>query len=802
MSADLRYALRALLKTPGFTLVAVLTLALGIGANTAIFSLVKSALLNPVPFPRARELMFLRESTANFPQAAISWPDLVDWQRDNHTFESIAGLRDQYHTLTGLGDPTMIEVKEANAALLDVLRVRPLLGRGFSAAEDKAGAPGLALVSYEFWQQRFGGNTRALGQTLTLDGSPYLVIGVLPPGINVGFLGGDVWTQLGRHADEPGFQARGNHPGIIAIGRLQPGTTARQALADLKRVSGQIKQAHPGEAAGLMDAAGKPLIDFLVDDYRRGLWMLSGAVGLVLLIVCVNLANLLLARGIARESEWAVRGALGATRSQLLRQLLLEVLILALAGGALGLLIAAACRGAMLQLGGVAAIVMQRTHIDGSALAATVLLSLLTAVAFGVWPACRAARSDVRVALQAGGRGGSAGHGVSRAQAALTIAEVALTVMLLVAAGLLIKSLTRAQAADLGFRSRNVLIAGVALLEQSYPNAEKLDSFIDRLLARVKTLSGVESVSLAWSTPMNNNWESNYKIDGRPPPAGGMDPFVEMNGVSDDYFRSLGIQLLRGRTFGPQDNRSAQPVAIVDQAFVNREWPNEGPIGKHVRLNGQDATVIGVAPTLRLYGYAVRPGIVQAYLPLRQDQVFFRSYMLIVHAERSAPALERAVKRAVFEVDPNQPLWNIRTLDERIGDTFNIVRLNSLLMTVFAGVALLLAAIGLYGVLAFQVSRRAREFGVRMALGALQRQVLLLVLGRGLRFLAIGLVLGMVGAWVLGRLLQSLLYETDAFDLPIAGAVTLLLGGVALLACWLPARRATRVDPLVALRAE
>ncbi len=797
--SELRHAFARLARTPGFTLVAALTLALGIGANTVIFSLVQSVLLTPLPYPAPDRLLVLWEDETNFHQASIAWPDLLDWQRDNTAFSAIGGYRRDNFTLTGRGEPAMLRGGRVSAALFDAIGLAPLRGRVFTAAEDQVGAAPLAVISHALWQQRFGGREDLLGTVITLNGEPHTVIGILPPEFmtpsRVDFL-----TQIGRSGATPGWQTRGNHPGIYAIGRIRPGFTTEAALADLRRISARIAHDHPNESTGVV-AAGQPLLDSTVGDYRAGLWLLLGAVGLVLLFACANLANLLLARAATRETEFAVRAALGASRAQLVRQQLVESLVLAAAGGGLGVLLAAWARNGIVALSPAGVARFQHATIDGRVLAASAALAFATALVFGLWPAWKASAPDLRSSLQAGGRSGSAGPRAVRTRELLIIAEVALTLVLLVGAGLLLRSFARMQAAELGFDAHGVLTARLALPPKGYATDEQRRIFQDRALERLRALPGVKAADLATNAPLDSGWQTSFLPEGHAPWPAGQNPLAEMNVVSDGYFRTLGIPLRRGRGFGPEDGPSAPRAAVIDQAFADRYWPGVDPIGRKLTLGGDEPTiVIGVVPTLRVYGYANEPTLVQAYLSARQGPP--DEFQILVRTDGDAGALTNAVRHAILEVDPSQPIWDARTFADRINGTFATPRLYTCLLTIFAGLAVLLAAVGIYGVLAYQVAQRTREFGIRLALGAARAQILGLVLRRGLRLLLIGLVLGLAGALALGQVLGSLLYQTSTFDPTVLLAVTIVLALIAIAACLVPALRATRVDPMTSLRDE
>ncbi len=799
MFSDLRYACRQLVRTPSFTTIALLTLALGIGANTAVFSVVRSVLLRPLAYPEPDQLVVFWEDMATFPQASVSWPDLQDWRRDNQAFSALGGFRVGQYALTGQAEPRMLTGAEVEASFFDALGLPPALGRVFTADEDKAGAAGLAVLSHAFWQGQMGGAADVLGRILTLNGTPYTVIGVLPAAVALPERA-DLYTQMARLSDSPSWQNRGNHPGIYALGRLKPGVTFAAGLADLQRISRRIAAEHPNTSTGVI-AGGTPLLDNLIGSYRRGLWTLLGAVGLVLLIACANLAGLLMARSSARRNEIALRSALGASRFQIVRQLFLESLVLAVVGTALGLGLAQVGQAGILALSPAGDSRFQAADLDGPVLATTAAVGLLTAVLFGLWPAWRSARVDLRGALADGGRGGT-GSG-TRARSVLIVAEIAVTLTLLFGAGLLLRSFSQLRQAELGFTPENVLSARISLPEKRYPGPEARLAFYEQVAARVRQVPGVTHVDVATNSPLNTGWQTSYAIPGRPEPLPGQSPFMEMNRVSDGYFQTLSIPLLRGRAFGPEDGGAKSRSIIIDEAFARREWPAEDPVGKELLLGGRKdnaVTVIGVVPTLRVYGYASEPKLAQAYVSVRAPTP--AGAVLLVRTERPVASLAQSVRQAVREVDPDQPIWDVRMLDDRVGSTLATPRLYTFLLATFAGLALLLAAIGLYGLLAYHVSLRTREFGIRLALGAVGRQLLTLVLRRGFQLVALGTLLGLAGALAVGRILAALLYQTKPLDLTVAATVTALLAAVALVAALLPALRASRVNPVIALRAE
>lgn len=797
--ADLRYAFRQLAKTPSFTAIALLTLALGIGANTAVFSVVRSVLLRPLPYPDADRLIVFWEDMTTFSQASVSWPDLQDWKRENQAFSALGGFRQGQYALTGQAEPRMLTGAEVEASFFDAVGLSPSLGRVFTADEDKVGAAPLAVLSHALWQGQFGGASDILGRVLTLNGHPYTVIGVLPPAFTLPE-NADFYTQLARLSDSASWQHRGDHPGIYALGRLKPGVTFAAGLADLQRVSRRISTDHPSTNTGVV-AGGHPLLENLVGSYRRGLWTLLGAVALVLLIACANLAGLLMARSSARQNEIALRSALGASRLQIVRQLFLESLLLAVLGTALGLVLAHAVHAGILALSPTGDSRFQEATLDGPVLLVTCAVGLFAAVLFGLWPAWRSAQTDLRGSLAEGGRGGTGTS--ARARSVLIVAEIAVTLTLLFGAGLLLRSFSQLRHTELGFTPDHVLSARLSLPEKRYPSPEARFAFYEQVAARVRQLPGVTHVDFATNSPLNTGWQTSYAIPGRPEPLPGQSPFIEMNRVTDGYFQTLSIPLLRGRAFAPEDGGTKSRSIIIDEALARREWPNEDPVGKELLLGGRKdnaVTVIGVVPTLRVYGYSSEPKLAQAYVSLRAPTP--RGAVLLVRTDRPVPALAQSVRQAVTEVDPDQPIWDVRMLGDRVGSTLATPRLYTFLLATFAGLALLLAAIGLYGLLAYHVSLRTREFGIRLALGAVGEQLLTLVLRRGLQLVALGTLLGLAGAIAVGRILAALLYQTKPMDLTVAGAVTGLLAAVAILASLLPALRASRVNPVIALRAE
>src|SRR5256884_577373 len=816
---DLKFAFRQLLKNPGFTAVAVLTLALGIGANTAIFSVVNAVLLRPLPYQESERLVWLSERGPNFPTMSISYPNFSDWRAQQTVFEHIGVYNWGSYTLTGKGQPHRLTGVRISADGFAALRAQPAIGRLFDNDEDKPGAPSVAVLSHALWADRFGGDAGAVNQSITLDGRPYTVIGVMPVGFDFPSRT-DLWLPVGPLSNEESWKSRGNHPGLLGVARLKPGVTLEQARAAMETIAVRLEQQYPDSNKNNRVRIER-LIDNYVDNVRPALWTLLGAVGLVLLIACANVANLLLARAAARQKEMAVRAALGAGRWRIVRQLLTESVLLALGGGAFGLLLASGGVRLILALSRDAIPRAAEVGLDAGVLAFTAGIAVLTGILFGLAPAWQGSRADLQDTLKDTTRGTTGGR--ARLRQGLVVAEVALTLVMLTGAGLLLRSFHRLQQVNPGFSHERVLSFRLDLPEKKYGKEESQINFYRNLLDRLRALPGAQAVSVTSRLPFGgNDWQTSFVIEGQPEPPPHERPSMEVHLVSPDYFRAMGIPLLHGRSFTEQDDRghlrgrdlssftdgerwmSGLNTIIVDEEFARRHWPNEDAIGKRVRLpwgeKGPMLTVVGVVGRVKLNQLNEQGGFVQAYLPFLQGP---SGGMAVVIKTTQAPeALITAARQQVQALDPEQPIYDVRTLAEMRDNSIAPQRLNLTLLAVFAGVALTLAVIGLYGVLAYAVAQRQREIGVRMALGAQRRDVLGLVLGHGMRLTMIGVILGLTGAFALTRVLEGLLFETKPFDPATFLSVTVILVGVALLACWLPARRAARVQPMAALRHE
>ena len=798
---DLRYALRQLRKSPGFTLIAVLTLALGIGANTAIFSVIYAVLLQPLPYPDANKLVILNETSANMPQISVSYPNYLDYRRDNTVFEHLAVSRRESFNLSGLEGraPEQVQGGLVTANFFKVIGLNPQLGRVFTDEEDRVGGPMVCVISDRMWTRLFARDPNVLGRSATFGNEPYTIIGVMPPQM-FSPRTAEVWFPLTRRTGEEMWQMRDNHPGLFGWGRLKEGVTLEKAVAELKEIAARLAIQYPKTNTSI-SVTGTPLLENQVGDYRASLTLLLGAVGLVLLIACANLANLLAARGAARAQEFAVRAAVGASRWQIIRQLLIESFVLALIGGGLGLCLAAWGRDILVALSPPGVPRFQDLSLNGWVLLFSLGLSFVTSVLFGLWPAWHTSRADIQLALKAGGRSTSDAPGARRSRDLLVVAEVALTLILLSTAGLVIKSFANARNLGLGFDPHLLLSARVDLPEPSYSDQTKLLNFSEALMAKLSALPGVQNAALASNPPLMTGWQTSFLPEGIEEPEPGKFPSAEMAVITAGYFQTMKIPLLRGRAFEARDSKDAPPVVIVSQLLAERWFPGQDPIGKRIRINNNTwRTVVGVAPHLKVYGFEETNVLPQAYLPM--TQLPQTGLVVLLRTTLSPKSLEKPVRDIVASLDPAQPAFEFKTMQERVEETWATPRLMSFLLTCFAVLALTLAVIGLYGVMAFNGLRRMREIGVRLALGAMPAQIRMMMLKQGMRLLGAGLVLGFVGAIALSRVIRSLLFGVNANDPIIYASVTLVLALAALFACWVPARRASRVNPMITLRAE
>ena len=803
---DLRFALRQLRKSPGFTFIAVLTLALGIGANTAIFSVIYAVLLQPLPYPEGNRIVILTETDQNQPQISVSYPDYVDWRRDNTVFESLSVSRRESYNMSGLPGrvPEQVSGAIVTASFFKVIGLTPQLGRVFTEEEDRVGGALVCVISDKLWQRVFARDPNVLGKPINFGNQPYTVVGVMPPQM-FSPRTAEVWFPLTRRTDDQMWQTRDNHPGLFGWARLKEGVTIEKALAEMKEIAARLAIQYPQSNASV-SVTVTPLLENQVGDYRGSLTLLLGAVALVLLIACANLANLLAARGAARAREFAVRAAVGASRWQIIRQLLIESLVLAVVGGLLGLCLAAWGRDLLVALAPPGVPRFQNVALSGWVLAFSIALSVVTSVLFGLWPAWHTSRADIQLALKSGGHSSSETVGARRSRDLLVVTEVALTLILLSTAGLVLKSFANARNVGLGFDPQLLLSARVDLPEPTYSDQKKLLSFNETLLQKLSVLPGVQHAAIASNPPLMTGWQTSFVPEGMPEPEPGKSPSVEMAIVTEGYFQTIKTALLRGRVFEATDSKEATPVIIVDQLLADRYFPGQVAVGKRIRMHtgekgeNEFRTIVGVVPHLKVYGFEETVVLPQAYLPMKQQPT--NGLVVLLRTALAPKSLEKPVRDIVASLDPAQPAFDFKTMRERVEETWATPRLMSFLLVCFATLALTLAIVGLYGVMAYNGLRRMREIGVRLALGAMPAQIRLMMLGQGMRLLAVGLVLGFIGAIAMSRVIRSLLFGVSANDPIIYAFVTVVLIVAAIVACWLPARRASRVSPMVILRAE
>ncbi len=799
---DLRFGARMLMKQPGFTLIAVLTLALGIGANTAIFSVVNAVMLRPLPYSEPDRLV---QVWATNPQANrwgdwVSYPDFRDWREQNTVFEEIGACRGFAFNLSGEDSPEGVAGAYASAGLFTVLGVKPILGRTFLAEEDRPGANRVAVISHSLWQRRFGADPDLVGKTIKVNGESHVVVGVMPPGFKFHWLANlpgvenEIWVPQGP-SDE--LQDRYS-PNFRVVARLKRGVTIEQAQANMDAIARGVAEQNPGHIG--MGAMVMELQRKVTADARPALLLLSAAIGFVLLIVCGNVANLLLAQNDARLHETAIRGALGAGPARLIRQRLTESMLLGLLGGGAGLLLAFLAIQFIIKLGPDIQR-LDQTSIDPRVLSATLCLSLLTGLLFGTIPSLRSSRVNVNDTLKQGGRGIIWRDGAGL-RSVLLVGEMALALTLLVGAGLLIRSFLQLQSVESGFDATRVLKAWVFLQEKQYLSSSQQAQFIRQVVERIQALPEVEAASATTALPLYGNDSGYFQVEGRPPQPN--DPLVDavLPKITPDYFRVMGIQLLRGRAFTWADDKNSLEVAIVNEEMARRYWPGEDAIGKRVSIDIRDGRpvwrqIVGVVNDVKHDGLAAstRPHI---FAPTMQLTYPFT--ILAIRAKGDPAALTNTIRREVAALSRNQPLIDVGTMEKVVSDSVADRRFQMTLLAVFAAVALILAATGVYSVMATAVARRTHEMGIRLALGATARDVLKLVIGQGMKPALAGVGIGLAAAFGLTRLMKGLLFGVSALDPLTFIAVTLLLAGVALIACYIPARRATKVDPLTSLR--
>jgi putative ABC transport system permease protein len=797
LSQDIRYGIRMLFKNPGFTVVAVVALALGIGANAAIFSVVNTVLLRPLPYDDPDRLMVLRETKLpQFPEFSVSPGNFLDWQKQNTVFEKIAAIQGAAFNLSGAGEPERFRGARISAGLFEMLGVKPAQGRAFLDEEDQAGHNNVVILSQGLWKRRFGGDPNILGQGITLNATSYTVIGIMPPDFGLPDRETDMWTPVAFSAQQA--QQHGAHY-ISVIGRLKPGVTVDQAQMEMSGIAGRLAEQYPDSNTG-WDVKISPMQEYDVRDMKSALLVLLGAVALVLLIACANVTNLLLARATARQKEVAIRTALGASRWRIARQLLTESVLLSIVGGGVGLLLAVWGMGSLLALAPQDLPRVKDVALDSRALGFTLLVTLLTGVIFGLAPALQASKPNLNETLKEGGRGSTGGH--HRVRSSLVISEVALALVLLVCAGLMIRSFLRLQQVSPGFNPSNALAVAVSLPGKKYPEGDQQAAFFTQLVEKVAALPTVQAVGVTQSLPIQSDYVLGFNIQGRPPDPPGEDVSTNYYAVSPDYFKAMGIPLLRGRLFTELDRKDAPRVAVINETMAKKFFPDEDPIGKHINVtNGPERfrEIVGIVSDVKQYGLD-QPTTAQTYEPYLQTP--FSGMTLIVRTEGNPTNLSAAIRDQVLAVDKDQPVSRIRPLDQIVSDSVSKQRFSMTLLGVFAVLALILAAVGLYGVMSYAVTQRTHEIGIRMALGASAGDVLRLVVGQGMMLALIGIGIGLIASFGLTRVMASLLFGVSATDPMTFIAISVVLAGVTLVACAVPARRALKVDPMIALRYE
>jgi putative ABC transport system permease protein len=798
---DLRFGARMLLKQPGFTLIAVLTLALGIGANTAIFSIVNAVLLRPFPYKEPERLVILRENISGGVNSSVSYPNFADWRAQSTLCDSIVAVRtNESFNLSGAGEPERLQGRLVSAEFFSTLGIKPLVGRGFLPEEDRPGATPAVILSYEFWQRRFGADPGLIGQQLTLNNQSFTVVGIAPPNFQFG-MEADVTVPIGLQAER--YRVRGADPGVRpVVARLKPNVSLQQAETELNLIAARLEQQYP-ESNKERRVRVTPLHEGFVGDVRQPLLILLGSVGLVLLIACANVANLLLVRASARQKEMAVRSALGASRATIIRQLLTESVLLAASGAALGILLA---------LWGTSFIAsqlpdgiprLQEARVDAPVLVFTLAVSLMTSLLFGLAPALQASRPNLTDGLKEGERGSSGRRQWLRGL--LVVSEVALTLTLLVGAGLLIQSFRRVLQVDPGFEPQNLLMMQVSV---NNPDGQRIANFFEQLQQNVRDLPGVKSVAVSNGLPFGVVNRPPFFIEGRPDLEN--KPNSVRYTVSPDYFQAMGIELLKGRVFNAQDTRESPLVVIIDEALARFAFPNEDPLGKRLMMSrrGPSYEIVGVVRHVEQDSLDSQArALAQFYTNFNQISLQglpnnVRRINVLVRTEVEPVRLTSAVRSQIAALNKDQAVFNVRTMEQVVAQSVAPRRFSMMLLTVFAVAALALASLGIYGLMSYTVAQSTREIGVRMALGAQASDVLKLVIGRGMMLALAGVTLGLVASVALTRTIKNLLFGVSATDPVTFAAIALLLTLVALLACYVPARRAAKVDPLVALRCE
>ncbi|HXM32721.1 MAG TPA: ABC transporter permease [Chthoniobacterales bacterium] len=801
--ADLRYAIRMLAKSPAFSLIAILTLGLAIGANSAIFSVVNAVLLRPLPYPHSEQLVRVFGKQPQLDLAPNSPANFLEWKEENQVFERIGTYVGQGFNLLGGDKPERVIGARVSADLLQLLDVQPALGRLFTNDEDQEGRGQVVILSHDFWRNRFGGDANTVRQTITLNDRPYTVIGIMPAGFAFPSTRTQVWVPVAFNAAE---RKTRDTNFIDVVARLKPGVSIEQARANMNAVARSQTERYPKTNTGI-GVKVVSLQEHTVGDVRPMLVVLLGAVAFVLLIACANMANLLLARAAARQREMAIRGALGASRSRVVRLLLTESVLLAVVGGAVGLLIAIWSLDLLVSLKPANLPRLAEIGVNRTVFLFTLAVSVLTGLLFGVAPALQVSKMDLNEGLKESSHGGTDSPRRQRMRALLVVSEVALSLVLLVGAGLMIRSFSRLLAVDPGFKADHVLTAFVSLPVSKYPKREEQTAFFDRLLERLRIVPGVSAAGLVTDIPLYGGSSTGFDVEGHPEAAPGTRPMTDYRLINSDYFSAMGMKLVKGRAFSRYDTEAAPGVVIINETMAARYFAGEDPIGRRLDLSGDPKDlreVVGVVGDVRNYGVdaEVKP---EVYVPFLQSAPGYLSSVvsaltIVVRSAIEPTALAAALREQVQALDKDQPVSEIRTMEWYLGDSMAQRRFNMLLLGAFAGLALVLAAVGIYGVIAYTVTQRTHEMGIRIALGAKGGDILRLVFGNAMATTLTGIALGLGAAFALTRLLRSLLYQVSPTDPVVFAAIPLLLLSVAVIATYLPARRAMKVDPITALR--